>query len=622
MYLDFEIIRRSLDELSSFHAFFGITFLVCKLDHLPVGKPRTFEINNEEKYFLDFYYRPDPRSKYYFQPFRTSAREGRWLSPKYPSSGSQSIRTRGDFAAAFFHDKNTKLWGWKPDYVNILRQKLTTDKSGRIPVFWLAVWLYRNEDFEIGTEAKDLVDKFLLDFSITDEERDELFRLTVPEVSEQIWSELPYTDSMLMRVVEPPPDGQADEGATLQKLQIRGTGPVDLTFEPAERVSVITGDNGLGKSFLLECCWWALTGQWAGRPAVPRTNANREQNAEVRVNIANERQGSRPEVFRYDSNVGQWPAARDSHAVPGLILYARVDGSFGIWDPARHQRGEAGGSSVFTREQVMEGDAENGQIEGLIRDWVSWQRDATSETFTLFSRVLRKLSPPDMAPLEPGPPVRIPGDVKAIPTIRHDYGEIPITLESAGVKRIITLAYLLVWAWNEHRIAASQQARATERNITILIDEIESHLHPKWQRVVLPSLLDVMSYLGESVQTQLIIATHSPLVLASCEEVFSEEVDKLFHLSLDGSTIGFAELPFTGYGTVDAWLTSEIFDLKQARSKRAESVVEEVRSIMTRELPAADDIRAAHRELQHVLPEDDELWPRWIFFAQFHGVSL
>jgi hypothetical protein len=63
MYLDFEIIRRSLDELSSFHAFFGITFLVCKLDHLPVGKPRTFEINNEEKYFLDFYYRPDPRSK-------------------------------------------------------------------------------------------------------------------------------------------------------------------------------------------------------------------------------------------------------------------------------------------------------------------------------------------------------------------------------------------------------------------------------------------------------------------------------------------------------------------------------------------------------------------------------
>ena len=26
------------------------------------------------------------------------------------------------------------------------------------------------------------------------------------------------------------------------------------------------GDNGLGKSFLLDTAWWALTGTWAGRP--------------------------------------------------------------------------------------------------------------------------------------------------------------------------------------------------------------------------------------------------------------------------------------------------------------------------------------------------------------------
>ena len=66
---------------------------------------------------------------------------------------------------------------------------------------------------------------------------------------------------MLMRAVEPPPDGKADESATLRRLDIRGTGPVDLTFEPAQRLSVITGDNGLGKSFILECAWWALTGE-------------------------------------------------------------------------------------------------------------------------------------------------------------------------------------------------------------------------------------------------------------------------------------------------------------------------------------------------------------------------
>ena len=114
-----------------------------------------------------------------------------------------------------------------------------------------------------------------------------------------------------------------------------------------------------------------------------------------------------------------------------------------------------------------------------------------------------------MAPLEPGPPVRVIGDVRTLPTLHHDYGDIPFTIESAGVKRIITIAYLLVWAWNEHKVAASLGNRPPEKSVIVLIDEMESHLHPKWQRVVLPSLLDVLTYLQEGVETQLLVATHS-----------------------------------------------------------------------------------------------------------------
>jgi hypothetical protein len=622
MFLDFEIVRRSLDELSSFHPFFGITFLVCKLDDLPVGTSRPFEINAEEKRFLESFYKPDPHSEFFFQPFRTSSREGRWLSPKYPFSGSQSTRTRGDFAAAFFHDKGTKIWGWQPSYVNVLRKKLTTDKSGRIPVFWLAVWLYRNHDFGIAPNGEDIVSRFLEEFKITDEERDELFRVGVPDVLGNIWSDLSYTDSMLMRVVEPPPDGQPDEGATLRKLQIRGTGPVDLTIEPGQRLSIVTGDNGLGKSFILECAWWALTGEWAERPAVPREGKLPSQSAEIRVSISNLHQGSRSQVLKYDVLNGRWPTSRPKHSIPGLIIYARVDGSFAIWDPARHQIGESGGASIFSREKVIDGDPETRKIEGLIRDWISWQRDTSSDVFALFSRVLRKLSPPDMAPLEAGTPMRVVGDIRTIPTLRHDYAEVPFTLESAGVKRIITIAYLLVWAWNEHRVAATQKGKEPEKSITVMIDEMESHLHPKWQRVVLPSLLDVMAYLGEDVQAQLIVATHSPLVLASCEEVFSEEVDKLFHLSLEAGSVEFTELPFLRHGTVDSWLTSDIFRLKEPRSTRGEDSVERVRLLMEEEAPNPDEIMEANRALKRVLPEDDELWARWLFFARYHGVRL
>ena len=622
MFLDFEVVRRSLNELSAFHPFFGITFLVCKLDKLPIGTSRNFEINTQERNFLDRFYKPDRNSAFFFQPFCTSAREGRWLSPKYPSSGLQSTRTRGDFAAAFDHEKSTKRWGWKPGYVSVLRKKLTTDKSGRIPVFWLAAWLYRNESFGDSPQSEELINRFLEQFRITNEERDELFRLAIPDLREDIWSELPYSDSMLVRVVEPPPDGKPDEGSTLRKLQIRGTGPVDLSIEPAQRLSVITGDNGLGKSFILECAWWALTGEWAGKPAAPRHEKTPDSSAEIKVSIANQHDGSRDQVLRYDAALTRWPSSRLKQSIPGLILYARVDGSFGVWDPVRHQRGEVNTASIFTREEVIDGDHENRQIEGLIRDWISWQGDNTSGVFALFSRVLRKLSPPDMSPLEPGPPIRIIGDVRTIPTLRHDYGNIPFTLESAGVKRIITIAYLLVWAWNEHRIASSMGRREPERSITVLIDEIEAHLHPKWQRVVLPSLLDVMTYLSEDVRVQLIVATHSPLILASCEEVFSPEIDKLFHLSLEQGKVAFGEVPFLNYGTVDAWLTSDIFKLKQARSTRAESAVERVRILMEGEAPPAEEILEANRSLQQVLPEDDELWARWLFFARYHGVQL
>jgi hypothetical protein len=60
----------------------------------------------------------------------------------------------------------------------------------------------------------------------------------------------------------------------------------------------------------------------------------------------------------------------------------------------------------------------------------------------------------DLGWLEPGNPVRLPHDAREIPTLRHLYGEVPIVYASAGVRRIITLAYLIVWAWEEQKIQA------------------------------------------------------------------------------------------------------------------------------------------------------------------------
>ena len=65
----------------------------------------------------------------------------------------------------------------------------------------------------------------------------------------------------------------------LQQLHLKNVGPspeMDLHF--GERLNLITGNNGLGKSFLLDVAWWALTRRWpaeinpkltAGKKALP-----------------------------------------------------------------------------------------------------------------------------------------------------------------------------------------------------------------------------------------------------------------------------------------------------------------------------------------------------------------
>ena len=50
----------------------------------------------------------------------------------------------------------------------------------------------------------------------------------------------------------------------IKELHLHQIGPVpDLEAEFGPRLNLVTGDNGLGKTFLLDACWYALTRTWA-----------------------------------------------------------------------------------------------------------------------------------------------------------------------------------------------------------------------------------------------------------------------------------------------------------------------------------------------------------------------
>jgi hypothetical protein len=189
------------------------------------------------------------------------------------------------------------------------------------------------------------------------------------------------------------------------------------------------------------------------------------------------------------------------------------------------------------------------------------------------------------------------------------------------MKRILGLAYLLVWTWYEHKKASELRKQKPINQIVLLIDEVESHLHPQWQRVILPAILDVVTELQNSMKIQALVTTHSPLVLASLEPSFDEEVDKLFLFKLQNKEVTLDEVPWAKQGDTVGWLTSEIFGLKQARSKEAEIVIEAAEVWMRNgdmnELP--DNFRnhtQIHQELLRVLPGHDPFWPRWIVTSE------
>jgi hypothetical protein len=177
---------------------------------------------------------------------------------------------------------------------------------------------------------------------------------------------------------------------------------------------------------------------------------------------------------------------------------------------------------------------------------------------------------------------------------------------------------MLSWAWREHLIASKQLQTEPSTRIVMLFDEIEAHLHPRWQRRVVPALLDVAQTLTEDSQAsvQLIAATHSPLVLASVEPLFEVERDKLFVLDLKDQVVVLQEKPWAMQGDVINWLVSDTFGLQQARSLEAERAIEAAEAWMRGDMaslpPGLSNMEAIHAELKRVIAGHDPFWPRWI----------
>ncbi len=408
----------------------------------------------------------------------------------------------------------------------------------------------------------------------------------------------------------------------LDYLRFEDVGPaseLDVDFSP--RLNFLAGDNGLGKTFLLDAGWWVLTRTWARAPIVPHAPPARPQ---LTYRYGAQDGKSFQHTSTFDRQIDEWSIPRGRPSVASMMIYAQVDGGFSVWDPARNEGPKRGPgrppSYLFSAREVWDGlplDSPTKLCNGLIADWASWQLEK-GEAFDQLCSVLRTLAPSADEPLEPGALKKVSlDDARRHPTLRMPYArDVALVHASAGMRRIVALAYLLVWTWQEHLAACEHQGIEPAREIIFLVDEIEAHLHPQWQRRIVPALLAVMEALtGEhDVPVQLVAATHSPLVIVSVEPLFDAEKDAIWELGLVAGSVELRESPWRRRGDANSWLTSSVFDLKEPCSIEAEEAISEALALLRADAPPRAELERVDGLLRDALSDVDRFWVRWSAF--------
>lgn len=93
-----------------------------------------------------------------------------------------------------------------------------------------------------------------------------------------------------------------------------------------------------------------------------------------------------------------------------------------------------------------------------------------------------------------------------------DGEELPIDVLPDGLKSLISWIGDLLMRMD--RVPWIDETPLLDRDITLFLDEIEVHLHPAWQRKVLPVIQDLLP------NAQVFVSTHSPFIIASADDAW------------------------------------------------------------------------------------------------------
>lgn len=147
--------------------------------------------------------------------------------------------------------------------------------------------------------------------------------------------------------------------------------------------------------------------------------------------------------------------------------------------------------------------------------------------------------------------------------VKTSYGWVNIRDLSFGYQ---TLTALIVDIASKMMEKYFESENPLSEPVIILIDEIDLHLHPKWQRVVIDKLSTHLP------NAQFIVTAHSPLIVQAAQDrnanivVCRKEGDRVVIENNPESVKGWR---------IDQILTSDLFDVESSRSQFTQEMVDE-----------------------------------------------
>lgn len=166
--------------------------------------------------------------------------------------------------------------------------------------------------------------------------------------------------------------------------------------------------------------------------------------------------------------------------------------------------------------------------------------------------------------------------------------------------RDLSLGYQTLIAWMvdlAHRLFERypDNDNPLEQPAIVLVDEIDLHLHPKWQRTIINHLTNIFK------QTQFIVSAHSPLIVQSTPldaniVLLKREGDQIIiHNNKEEEAI-------KGW-RIDQVLTSDLFELPSARPPEYDHYLKRQQEILSKQQITLTD----EQELEEIGKKLDEL---------------